>query len=326
MKVLVAGAGGAVGVRLVPMLVGAGHEVIAMTRTAAKSELLRGLGAEPAIADGLDRQAVADVVMRAEPDAIVHQMTSIPASTSFRRFDRDFAQTNRLRTEGTRNLLAAAALVGSPRIVAQSFGGWPYVREGGPVKTEADPLDPSPPKGMGETLAAIRALEEDVLGAGGLALRYGLFYGPGTGFALDGELTALVRRRQIPLAGSGAGVWSFCHVDDAAGAAVAALERGGPGVYNVCDDDPAPVATWLPALAEALGAKPPRRVPLWLARPALGAPGVSMMTQIRGASNAKARAELGWEPRWPSWRHGFRDGLDPGLPVPGAAAAGDQAV
>ncbi|MGH3023938.1 MAG: NAD-dependent epimerase/dehydratase family protein [Gaiellaceae bacterium] len=300
MRVFVAGATGALGTRLVPQLVERGHEVVGTSRSAEKADRLRALGAEPVALDLLDAGAVREAVAAARPDAIVHQATALAGLANFKHFDRTFAQTNRLRTEGTDALLAAAREAGVGRFVAQSYAGWPYAREGGPVKTEEDRLDPSPVPEMSETLAAIRHLERTVVGAGGIALRYGGFYGsPG-----DAQLEP-VRKRRFPLVGDGGGVWSFVHLDDAAGATVLALERGDPGIYNVVDGEPAPVREWLPALAEAIGAKPPRQVPRWLARLAAGEAGVAMMTEIRGASNAKAKRELGWELRYPSWRQGF---------------------
>jgi nucleoside-diphosphate-sugar epimerase len=225
-----------------------------------------------------------------------------------RYFDRDFALTNRLRSEGTDHLLAAAQASGARRFVAQSFAGWPYARAGATVKSEEDPLDPDPPAAFRRTLAAIRHLEDAVLGAhgvDGVVLRYGAFYGPGTSLGEGGAHLETVRRRRFPIVGSGAGVWSFVHIDDAAAATAAAVERGAPGVYNVVDDEPAPVAEWLPALAAAHGAKPPLHVPAFVGRLVAGAHTVALMTEIRGASNAKARRELGWQPRYPSWREGF---------------------
>jgi 2-alkyl-3-oxoalkanoate reductase len=309
MKVFLAGATGAVGKPLVPQLVASGHEVVAMTRTPAKAGALKAAGAEPVVADGLDRAAVTQAVMRAEPDAVIHQMTGLTGAGSFKKFDADFELTNQLRTEGIDILLAAAQAAGARRFLAQSYGNWNYERSGGPVKTEDDPLDPDPPPNQRRSMAAIRHLERAVAGAGGIALRYGNFYGPGTGFALDGDLVGLARARKLPIVGDGAGVWSFIHVDDAATATVAALERGSPGVYNVADDEPAPVSVWLPELAEAIGAKPPRHLPTWVGRLAIGEVGLSMMNSIRGASNAKAKRELGWTPRYASWREGFRTGL-----------------
>jgi nucleoside-diphosphate-sugar epimerase len=307
MRVFVAGATGAIGMQLVPRLVAAGHEVHAMTRSESKQAMLDELGAVPVVADALDPDQVAEAVGRARPEVIVHQLTAI-GSLDPRHFDRDFALTNRLRTEGTDYLLSAGQAVGVRRFVAQSYGAWWYVRTGGPVKREEDPLDPTPAREMRESLAAIRHLEEAVLGARwteGIVLRYGAFYGPGTSMAPDGEQSELVRRRKFPLVGDGGGVWSYVHIADAAEATVAAVEHGSRGVYNIVDDDPAPVAAWLPALAQALGAKKPMRVPRFVGRLFAGEVGVVMMTDARGASNAKAKRELGWRPAHPSWRQGF---------------------
>jgi nucleoside-diphosphate-sugar epimerase len=308
MRVFVAGATGAIGKQLVPRLVAAGHEVHGMTRSESKQAMLSELGAVPVVADALDADQVAEAVARARPEVIVHQLTAIPARLDLRHFDRDFALTNRLRTEGTDHLLSAGQAVGVRRFVAQSNGAFPYARTGGPVKTEEDPLDPTPPREMRKSWAAIRHLEEAVLGADwteGIVLRYGGFYGPGTSLAPGAEQVELVRRRKFPLVGDGGGVWSFIHVADAAEATVAAIERGSRGVYNVVDDDPAPVAEWLPALAEQLGANKPMRVPRFIGRLFAGEAGVVMMTDVRGASNAKAKRELGWRPAHPSWRQGF---------------------
>jgi 2-alkyl-3-oxoalkanoate reductase len=310
MRIFLAGATGAIGGRLVPLLLEAGHEVTGTTRSPAKADMLRAAGAEPVIADGLDRDAIVAAIAAARPDAIVHQLTALGDLTSLRNLDGAFALTNRLRTEGTDNLLAGAREAGTRRFVAQSFTGWPYARTGGPVKTEDDPLDPDPVPSMSKTLAAIRRLEQTVTQAGGIALRYGGFYGPGTGLTPGGDQVELIRKRRFPIVGDGGGVWSFIHIDDAAAATLAALERGTPGAtYNVVDDDPAPVREWLPALAAAAGAKPPRRLPRWLARVVAGESVATMMTEIRGASNAKAKRELGWEPAHPSWREGFRAAL-----------------
>ncbi len=252
------------------------------------------------VVDALDRPAVLAAIAAARPDAVVHQLTALAGIGSPRDFDGTFALTNRLRTEGTDNLLEGARLAGASRFVAQSYAGWPYAHDGGPVKTEDDPLDPEPVPSMAASLAAIRHVEATVTAADGIVLRYGGLYGPGTGLAAGGEQAELVRKRRFPVVGGGAGVWSFIHVDDAAAATLAALERGTPGaIYNVVDDDPAPVAEWLPALATAVGAKPPRRVPRWLGRIAAGPAVTAMMTEVRGASNAKARRELGWQPARP---------------------------
>jgi nucleoside-diphosphate-sugar epimerase len=305
MDIFLAGATGAVGRALVPRLVERGHTVTGTTRSPEKADALRALGAEPVILDGLDRDAVLAAVAAARPDAIVHQMTALSELSDMRRFAREFAVTNRLRTEGTDNLLAAARAAGVQRVVAQSFAGWPYERRGGAVKTEDDPLDPAPPAQLRTTLEAIRHLERAVTAHGGVALRYGGFYGPGTGIAPGGEQWAMVRARKFPVVGDGAGVWSFIHIEDAAAATVAALERWTPGeVYNVVDDEPAPVREWLPALAAAIGARPPRHVPRFVAR-LMGEHVVALMCEIRGASNAKARAVLDWAPAVPTWREGF---------------------
>ena len=314
MKVFVAGAGGALGQQLLPRLAEDGHEVIGMVRSEARAPLVGELGARPVIADALDPDAVAAAVAEAEPEVIVHQLTALSGKLDLRHFEREFALTNRLRSEGTDHLLAAARAVGTRRFVAQSFAGWPYARAGGPIKSEEDPLDPDPPAAFRTTLAGIRHLEAAVAGADwieGLALRYGGFYGPGTSLSLhpDGEHTEAVRKRQFPVVGSGAGVWSFLHIEDAAAATALAVNGGAPGVYNVVDDEPAPVAEWLPELAAALDAKPPRRVPRWLGRLLAGEAAAVMMTEVRGAANDKAKRELGWEPRYASWRQGFREGL-----------------
>ena len=312
MKVFIAGASGAVGRRLIPRLVEAGHDVTAMTRSAAKADDLRALGAQVAVADALQKPAVVQAVMRAEPEVVVHELTALAGVNKYRRFDQEFAATNRLRTEGTEHLVAAARAAGARRLIAQSYGGWNYARTGTGLKVEDDPFDPEPPAHQRESLQAFRQLEATVLGAAeleGIVLRYANFYGPGTSYAPDGNLAALVRKRALPLIGDGAGVWSFVHVDDAVQATALALERGSPGVYNIGDDEPAPVCRWLPAFAEALGAKAPRHVPRWVGRLAAGEVGISMMTQIRGISNAKAKRELGFTPRYPTYREGFRDGL-----------------
>ena len=314
MRIFVAGASGALGKRLVPMLVASGHDVVGMTRSESKRDLVRGLGARPVVADALDADAVGQAVSEAEPDVIVHQLTAIPASLNPRRLDRDFELTNRLRTEGTDHLLSAGRASGARRFVAQSFAPLSYARTGGAVKTESDPLDREPLPATQATLAAIRHVERAVAGADwveGVVLRYGGFYGPGTSIAVDPdtEQVAAVRGRKFPIVGGGTGVWSFVHIDDAASATLAAIERGEPGVYNVADDDPAPVSEWLPGMAEALGATRPRRVPKWVARIAAGRVGVMMMTEMRGVSNAKAKRELGWQPSYASWRQGFAEGL-----------------
>ena len=309
MRIFLAGATGAIGARLVPLLLDAGHEVTGMTRSAAKADHLRAAGAEPVIADGLDRDAVVAAVTAARPDVVVHELTGLTDLSNMRNFDAVFATTNRLRTEGTEHLLAGARAAGARRFVAQSYTGWPYGRAGAKVKTEDDPLDPEPLATMRESLAAIRKLEALVVGAPdleGIALRYGGFYGPGTSLAPGGEQFEMVRKRKIPIVGDGAGLWSFVHIDDAAAATLAAIERGRPGVYNVCDDEPATVRDWLPGLAAIIGAKRPRRVPRWIGRLAAGEALAMMMTEGRGASNRKARTQLGWQPAYPTWREGFR--------------------
>lgn len=298
MKVLVAGATGAVGRRLVPQLVECGHDVVGTTTQVEKLELLHALGADAVVMDGLDPVDVQDAVARTRPDAVVHQMTALANSLDLKHFDRTFALTNRLRTEGTRNLLAAAAAADVERFVVQSYIGW---NAGG--ATEDDPLVDDPVPSQQQTLAAIRELES--LARDGIVLRYGSLYGPGA----SEQLVELVQKRQVPVVGDGGGVWSWLHVDDAAAATVAAVERGGSGLYNVVDDEPARVADWLPALAAAIGAKAPRRVPAWLAKPLAGEAMTRMMTDGGGVSNAKAKRELEWQLRWPSWRTGFVHGL-----------------
>ena len=309
MKILVAGGTGAVARRLVPLLVARGHTVAATTRTPSKGDLIRTMGAEPIVADGLDPGAVERAVDAARPEAIVHQMTSLKRLQNPKHFDRVFALTNRLRTEGTRYLIAAGLAAGVRRLVAQSYTGWPNAREGGPIKSEDDPLDRTPPRTMRESLDAIRMLEHHVQLASGLegvVLRYGAFYGPGTPFGPGGAVYERIRQRRFPLVGSGSGVWSFVHIDDVALATAIAVEGRPTGVFNIVDDAPAEVGVWLPELAFLLGAPSPRRVPVWLARLAIGDAGVSLMTQVRGASNAKARGVLGWQPMYPNWRDGFR--------------------
>jgi nucleoside-diphosphate-sugar epimerase len=309
MKVFVAGANGAIGKQLVPPLVAAGYQVTAMSRSQRHVEQLRSLGAEPVIADALDPAAVMRAVRDAQPEVIVHELTALTGMKDFKHFDREFALTNRLRTEGTDHLLAAARAVGVRRFIAQSYGNWNYARTGGMVKVENDALDPTPPANQRESLAAIRHLEGAVIGAQGMegiALRYGMLYGPGTNYAPDGDVAAMVRKRMFPVIGDGAGVWSFIHVVDAAAATIAAIGQGAPGVYNIADDEPAPVRDWLPVYAQALGALPPMHFPVWVGKLMVGDVGVSLMTRIRGASNAKARRELAWTPAYTSWRQGFK--------------------
>jgi nucleoside-diphosphate-sugar epimerase len=314
MKIFVAGASGAIGKQLVPMLVARGHEVTGMTRSPAKQDLVRQMGARAVLADALDPEVVAQALAEAEPEVVIHQLTAIDAGKFGRNFDKAFAQTNRLRREGTDHLFAAAKAAGVRRFVAQSFAPWLYKRVDGLVKGEDDPIDDTPPTAVTQTFAAIRHVEDTVTradGIEGIVLRYGGFYGPGTSIAVepDGEQVRMIRKGRLPIVGDGAGVWSFVHIEDAASATAAAVERGDPGAYNIVDDDPARVSEFLPELASAIGAKPPRRVPRWVGWLAGGEATVVMMTEFRGASNEKAKRELGWELRYPSWRLGFRDGL-----------------
>jgi 2-alkyl-3-oxoalkanoate reductase len=293
---------------LVPRLVRAGHAVVGLTRTPAKAASLRDLGAEPAVADALDERTLRAAVAAARPDVIVHELTDLTGASDLRKFDRTFANSNLLRTRGTDHLLAAARDVGVKRFVAQSYCGWPYARSGGNVKSETDPLDPNPPKELQRSLDAIRYLENAVTnatGIDGVVLRYGSFYGNDTGM-FDAGFINEIRKRHVPLIGSGAGWWSFLHIDDAAEATMAAVERGR-GVYNVVDDEPTPVREWLPTLADLLGAKPPIHMPAWLARFFAGEHLVVMMTEVRAGSNAKAKNELEWRPQHPSWREGFSE-------------------
>ena len=314
MRVLVAGATGVVGRQLVPQLIAAGHQVTATTRSEGKVAGLRAAGADAAVVDGLDGVAVGEIVARAEPEVVIHQMTALAGDFDLRHIERTFAATNQLRTTGIDNVLAAAQAAGVRRVIAQSYSGWPNIRTGGAVKTEDDPLDPDPPKAMRSTLEAIKYLEHAVVSSPleGIVLRYGSLYGPGA----SDLMVDMLKRRQVPVIGNGAGVWSFLHVQDAASAAVAALDRGGAtGIYNIVDDEPAPVSEWLPVLAAATGAKPPLRVPAWLGRLVTGQAVVSVMTKVRGSSNAKAKRELGWEPAWATWRDGFARGLHAVAPV-----------
>jgi nucleoside-diphosphate-sugar epimerase len=304
MKIFLAGGTGAIGRRLVPQLLAAGHEVVATTRHEDKQAQLRDLGAQPALMDGLDADSVAKAVAEAAPEVVIHQMTAIAGFSDLKHFDRIFAATNRLRSEGTDHLLTAAQATGVRRFIAQSYTGWPNTRAGAAVKTEDDPLTDDPPAQQRESLAAIKHLERVVTQAPmeSVVLRYGMFYGDGA----TQEIFDMVRARRFPIVGAGGGIWSWIHTDDAASATVAALTRGG-GIYNIVDDDPTPIAELLPGIAEIIGAKPPRRVPVWLARLLAGEVGVSMLTQIRGSSNAKAERELDWRPRWSSWRDGMRN-------------------
>jgi nucleoside-diphosphate-sugar epimerase len=310
MRVFVAGASGVIGTRLVPQLIDRGHEVIGTFRSSGNAERLRALGAEPVELDLLDARAVRQAVLENDPEAIVHEATALADLSDFKHFDRTFAQTNRLRTEGIDALLAAAREAGVRRFVAQSYASARHARVGGWVKTEDDPLDPTPVPSTRESHAAMRYLEETVTAAGGIALRYGVFYG-----ADNDGLVEPVRKRQFPIVGDGGGVSSWIHLEDAAAATVLALEHDGAGIYNVVDDEPAPVREWLPVLAEVLGAKPPRHVPRWLARLIAGEAVVMMATESRGVSNAKAKRELGWTLRYPSWRQGFVAAYAPAIPA-----------
>ena len=311
MRVFVAGASGVIGRRLVPSLVEAGHDVTGMTRSPNKPEALRAAGAEPVVCDALDADAVRDAVVRARPEVVVNQLTAIPPAFDTRRMAEAFAPTNRLRTEGTRHLVDAAEAAGARRVVAQSIA-FAYAPTDGWVKTEDDELFLDAPEAFRSTVEAVHALESAVLGGGdleGVVLRYGFFYGPSTSYAPDGAIAEQVRRRRFPVGGRGTGRFSFIHLDDAARATIAAIEGGPPGAYNIVDDEPAPVSEWLPAYAAALGAPAPRRLPGWLVRLAAGRYAQYTMTELRGASNARARERLGWAPQLSSWRQGFGNGL-----------------
>ncbi|MDR3493823.1 MAG: NAD(P)-dependent oxidoreductase [Ancalomicrobiaceae bacterium] len=308
MHIFVAGATGAVGRRLVARLVGSGHSVVGLTRTPAKADILRELGAEPVVADALEEDAIYSAVTAAQPDVIVHELTDLSGQSDLRKFDQAFASSNQLRTRGTEYLLAAARDCGVKRIVAQSYCGWPYARIGGDVKSEDDPLDLNPPQELRNTLNALRYLEHVISTSEapeGVVLRYGAFYGPGTGI-FDPALIDQVRSRKMPVIGGGTGWWSFLHIDDAAEATALAVERGR-GIYNIVDDEPAMVLDWLTELASMTGARPPYRIPAWLARFAVGEHLVVMMTELRAGSNVKAKEELGWQPRHATWRTGFAE-------------------
>ena len=311
MRVFVAGATGAIGSPLVAALVRSGHEVTGTTRSADRARRLEAAGATPVVVDALDREAVKGAVAGAEPDVIVHELTAIPAEFNPRRFDQAFAQTNRLRREGTEHLIAAAEAAGVHRFITQSFAAWAYARRGPWVKTEDEPLDDDPPAQVRRTLDGIRYLERATLEGPfkGIVLRYGWFYGPGSGVSRTGPIADAVRRRRFPIVASGPGVWSFIHLVDAGEATALAVERGEPGVYNVTDDEPAAVREWLPVFADAIGAPPPRHVPMWLGRVFGGELSVTMMTKLRGASNAKAKRGFDWKLRYPSWRLGFREDI-----------------
>ncbi|HEY2402905.1 MAG TPA: NAD(P)-dependent oxidoreductase [Steroidobacteraceae bacterium] len=309
MRVLVAGATGAIGAALIPELLRRGHEVFGSTRNLSKAAAITSMGAQPVGMNGLDQAEVLSAVRKVKPDAIVHQMTSLAGAQNLKHFDTEFEQTNQLRTLGTDYLIAAARRSGTRHLVVQSFTGWPNARDGGPIKTETDPLDATPPAAMSRTLAAIRKLEQTVLAITDMhavVLRYGALYGPGTQISAGGDVVEMVRRRRLPVVGEGGGVWSFIHVADVAIATAQAVEGRPSGLYNIVDDEPAAVRVWLPELAVILGAKAPRRVPSWIARFLIGEPGVSMMTSIRGSANEKAKRLLGWAPVNRSWREGFR--------------------
>ncbi len=321
MRVFVAGATGAVGRPLVSALVSAGHSVVGMTHTPAKAGAIREMGAEPVVADGLDQDAIRSALLSSRPEVVVDEMTDLAALADLKHFDRAFASTNELRTRGTDYLLGAAREAGARRFVAQSFCGWTFSRIGGAVKSEADELDPDPPQELRRTLDALRYLEQTVTASKepeGLVLRYGFFYGPGTGMLSRGMIEQLCHRR-VPVIGDGAGWWSFIHVDDAASATMAAIERGKAGnIYNIVDDEPAQVRDWLPSLAKFVGAKRPFHVPAWLGRLLAGEHVVFMMTEVRAGSNERAKRELGWRPAHPSWRDGFAEMA--GVPAQQAAA------
>jgi nucleoside-diphosphate-sugar epimerase len=312
MRVFVAGATGAVGRELVPALISAGHTVAGLTRSIAKAETIKRMGAQPVVADVFDAPSIRQAFIAFQPEIVIHEMTGLGGMTDYTHFDRSFAATNRLRTEGTDLLLLAAREVGVRRFVAQSFCGWPFARSGGAIKSESETLDPDPPAEQRRTLEAIEYLERTVTASRapeGIVMRYGSLYGVDTGI-LEPDMIDLIRRRRMPLIGDGGGWWSFLHVEDAASATVAAVDRGAPGnIYNVVDDDPAQVKEWLPALAAMLGARPPLHVPAWIGRLVAGEHMVSMMTQVRAGSNDKVKRGLGWRPAHPSWRAGFADAV-----------------
>lgn len=312
MRIFLAGASGAIGQTLIPLLVQQQHEVFGAFRNAANTSKVQAQGATPVVLDALDGQAVHDRIAEIRPQVVIHQLTAIPARLDLRHIDRDFEMTNRLRTEGTRNLASASVHAGVERFIAQSFAGWPYARRGITLKTEEDDLDPSPPPQLKAMLDAIETLEHTVVreqGFTGIVLRYGPLYGPHSSLASDGTMVEEIRQHKVPIIGQGTGVWSFLHLHDAATATVAALTHGQRGIYNIVDDDPAPVIEWLPYLAQCVGAPAPRHIPNLLAKMLVGEHAVAMMNDIRGVSNAKARKELHWEPKWSSWRQGFREGL-----------------
>ena len=309
MRIFLAGASGAIGRRLVPLLLAQGHNVTGMVRSSERADGVRALGAEPAIADALDGAAVRRAVEEARPEAVIHELTSLPRRIDPRKIERDFVLNDRLRSEGTRHLVEAAHAAGAGRIVAQSIAFAYAPGPPGTVHGEQDPLFVDAPKPFARSARAVHDLESTVTAAGGLVLRYGYFYGPGTSIARQGSMGEDVARRRLPIVGSGQGVWSFIHIDDAAEATLAAIGRGRAGAYNVVDDEPAPVSQWLPAFADSLGAPRPMHVPAFIARLAAGRYGVMTMTRAQGASNELAKRELGWQPRYPSWREGFRTAL-----------------
>jgi nucleoside-diphosphate-sugar epimerase len=312
MKVLVAGATGGLGRSLVPQLIAAGHEVTGMTRSESGAAGVRAFGADAVLADGLDAAAVRAAVESVRPEVVVHQMTALKGGIDFKHFDDSFAMTNRLRTEGTDNLLAASQAAGVRRFVVQSYAGWNLQHGGSATKTEADPLDPNPVPGQRQTMAGIKHLESAVLNADGIegvALRYASFYGPTGDIGKGGSMVELIQKRRLPIIGDGAGVWSFIHYDDAAAVTVKAVESDVTGVFQVADDDPAQAAVWLPEFARILGAKAPRHIPAWVGRLAVGDVGVAAFTEIRGADNTSAKKTFRWQPGYASWREGFRDGL-----------------
>ncbi len=309
MKIFIAGATGAIGSRLVSLLVAAGHEVTGTSRSVSGLRRIEAAGARGVVMDGLNEASVRRAVLDAKPEVLVHQLTAFSGGFDFLHIDRSFIVTNELRTRATDALIAAAQEAGTGRIIVQSFTGWTNEHAGSRVKTEQDPLDPHPVPLARAALDAIAHAERAAVAAGGLALRYGSLYGPGQSIGAGGETLEAVRKRRVPIVGRGGGVWSLCHVDDAASATVAAVTHGAPGIYNIVDDHPAPTSEWVPGLAQAIGAKPPMRVPEWLARLMIGDFGVAWMTTARGSSNAKARRELGWTPRYASWQVGFRTGL-----------------
>ena len=312
MRILLAGASGAIGQYLIPQLITEQHEVIGAFRNPAHTDRVQSLGATPLFLDALDGKAVDKALAEIKPQVVIHQLTAIPAHLDLRHIDRDFEATNRLRTEGTRNLATAAVKAGVEIFIAQSFAGWPYAPRGIMLKTEEDDLDPSPTPKLKAMLDAIETLEHTVLrekGFTGIVLRYGPLYGPGSNIAHDGAMVEEIRAHKVPVVGQGTGVWSFLHLHDAATATVAALAHAKPGIFNIVDDDPAPVVDWLPYLAECVGAKPPMHVPAMAAKFLIGEHAVILMNDIRGVSNEKARNELNWTPKWSSWRQGFREAL-----------------